>query len=197
MSLGLDPAVVRETYQRLTDAELTRVATQDAAGLTPEAQEIVQEEIKRRGLDISIVRGVQAQNRKYTIAEIDAYCELVRALDCPLCASYVKLNATMTNQVVSVIVMTHYKKKVVVACPDCLDKANTNALTTSVLAGWWGIPWGIIRTIQAINGNIASKKTNHSEEPNKYLRGFVLGKIGEMEAYKDNKEKLRELIRVK
>lgn len=39
------------------------------------------------------------------------------------------------------------------------------------------------------------KRTNHLEEPNEYLRSFVLAKIGQIETYKDNQEKLLEIIR--
>ena len=159
MSQGIDLAFVRETYQKMSDAELERVATQDAAGLTPEAQEIVKEEIQRRNLSTTIIKGVQAQNRQYTIAEIDAYCEMIRGLGCPSCAS--------------------------------------DAIVKTAVLGWWGIPWGIVRTIQAISRNISNKRVHHSEEPNKYLRSFVLGRIGQLETYRNDKERLREIIAAK
>ncbi len=63
--------------------------------------------------------------------------------------------------------------------------------------GWWGIPWGIIRTIQSIKHNIRCKKTNHLETPNQYLRGFTLTKIGQLETYKDDKSKLQQLISIR
>ncbi|NJO25751.1 MAG: hypothetical protein HC867_08300, partial [Bacteroidia bacterium] len=63
MNTGIDIQFVREHYQRLTDDEFIRIATQDAAGLTPEAQEVVKEEIERRKLDKNIISGVQAQNK--------------------------------------------------------------------------------------------------------------------------------------
>jgi hypothetical protein len=45
MSTGIDIQFVRENYQRMTDAELIQSATTDAVGLTPEALEVVKEEI--------------------------------------------------------------------------------------------------------------------------------------------------------
>src|SRR5258706_3214524 len=186
MNTGIDIQFVRETYQRLTDNELIQIATQDAAGLTPEAQEIIKEEIKRRKLDANIVAGVQAQNKTYTIEEVDEYCEIIRKLNCPICGTSIsKLNATMTGEVISFIFFTHYNKKIKIACPECLDKANYKALTKSVILGWWGIPHGIIKTIQAITLNTKSKKNNHLDTPNNYLRSFTLSKIRELETYKD------------
>lgn len=197
MSQGIDLAFVRETYQKMSDTELERVATQDAAGLTPEAQEIVKEEIRRRNLSTTIIKGVQAQNKRYTIAEIDAYCELIRDLGCPSCGSDSKLNGTLLNEVVSIVILTHYEKKVKIACPDCLDKASSGAIAKTAVLGWWGIPWGIVRTIQAISRNISNKRIHHLEEPNKYLRDFVLARIGQLETYRNDKERLRRIVAAK
>jgi hypothetical protein len=195
MSNGLDLEFVRETYQKMPDEELVRVATQDAVGLTPEAQKIVEEEIARRGLDKNIVQGVRVQNTEMTVEELDRYCAMARSLDCPVCGSSDgMLNGSMTYEVMSFILFTQYTKKIRVACPDCLDKANTNALMKSAALGWWGIPWGIVRTVQAIGLNLNSKRTNHSEGPNNYLRGYVLKRVGEFETYKGNRQKLQEII---
>lgn len=195
MSTGIDIQFVRENYQRLTDDELIRVATQDAAGLTTEAQEVVKEEIERRNLDTNIIKGVAAQNKNYTVQEIDTYCDIVQKLNCPVCqSSSQKLNATLTGEVVSFIFFTQYKKKIKVACPNCLDKASNSALTKTATLGWWGIPWGVIRTPQAIALNLKSKRTNHLQGHNNYLRSFTLSVIGELETYKDNKEKLQQIL---
>jgi len=84
MSTGIDIESVKDTYARMSDAELTRVATEDTAGLTPEAQEVVKQEVQRRGLDPAILRGVQVQNRRITLEELDENCEIARTLNCPV-----------------------------------------------------------------------------------------------------------------
>jgi hypothetical protein len=195
MSTGIDISFVQETYQRMTDDELIRIATQDAYGLTPEAMQVVKAEIKKRGLNDNIYRGVEAQNKTYSIAEVDTYCDIVSKLSCPSCGNTTeRLNATMTGEVMSFIFFTTYNKKIKIGCPHCLDKANNGALTKTALLGWWGFPWGIIKTIQSIALNLKSKRTNHSLDHNDYLRSFTLETIGELEAYKDNKEKLRQIV---
>jgi hypothetical protein len=191
----MDMQFIRENYQRMPDNELIRVATQDAAGLTPEAQQIVKEEIQKRGLDPAILGGIEAQNKEYTVDHLDQYCAMIRGLECPRCGgSGALLNGTQTSEVVSFIILTQRTKKLKIACPDCLDKANNEALAKTAVLGWWGVPWGIIRTIQAIVQNLKSKKTNRVEGPNAYLRGFVLSRIGQLETYKGDKVKLQEVI---
>jgi hypothetical protein len=195
MSAGIDKQMVIEHYQRMTDQDLIRELTQDATGLTTEAQEIVKNEIKRRNLGPEILKGVEAQQKTYTIQEIDKYCELIQKLPCPKTGSVSeKLNATLTAEVMSFILFTNYKKKIVVGSPDVLDKANNNALTKTAILGWWGFPWGVIRTIQAIDINIKNKRTNRLDIPSDHLRSFVFSNIGQIETYKDNQEKLLELI---
>jgi len=195
MSSGIDIEFVREHYQRMTDEELIRITTQDAVGLTPEALEVAKAEIKKRGLNENMISGLEAQNRDYTLEEIDAYCDIISRLSCPSCGdASKKLNATMTGEVMSFIFFTRYNKKIKIGCPHCLDKANKTALAKSAIFGWWGIPWGIIHTIGSITLNIRSRSQNHSPEHSKYLRGFVLSKVGELATYKNDQEKLQEIM---
>jgi len=195
MSNGINIEVIRKTYERKTDEELIRVVTQNSAGLTSEAIEVVKSELKRRNIDSNVARSVDAQNKQYTIEEIDAYCAIIQSLPCPLTGNTdEKLNATVVAEVMSFMIFTNYSKKLMIGSPDALDKANTNALIKTAILGWWGIPWGIIRTVQAINLNIKNKRLVRIDGPNDYLRSFVLGKVGQIEAFKDNPHKLSEII---
>ena len=195
MSTELDIQFVKQSYLRMTDEELIRTATNDVSGLTPEALEVVLEEIKHRNIDTNIANAVRAQNKNYTIEDIDKYCDLIRNLSCPTCGgTNEKLNGTMTSEVMSLILVTHYRQKLKVACPRCLDKVNESAMIITALLGWWGIPWGFIRTIKAIRENIKSKKKHHDESANDYLRSFALAKVGQLERYKDDKIKIQQII---
>lgn len=100
----------------------------------------------------------------------------------------------MTSEVMSFVFFTQYSRTLKIGCPRCLDRASNSALVKTTLLGWWGIPWGLIRTIQAMGHNIKSKRTNHLDTPNDYLRSFILSKVGQFETYKDNKEKLQQII---
>ena len=195
MGTELDISFVKQSYQRMSDEELIQTATVNAFGLTPRGLEVVLEEIKHRNLDNKIANAVRAQNKVYTIEEIDQYCDLIRNLNCPACgSSAIKLNGTMTSQVMSFLLITYYNERLIIACPACLDKANEHAVLVSSILGWWGIPWGLIRTIKAIRENIKSKRTHHDEFANNYLRSFALQKIGQLERFKDDKVKIQQII---
>jgi hypothetical protein len=195
MTKGLDPQQLLANYQQMKDEQLIRIAAKDAKGLTPEAIDIIKSEIRRRGLPENLVNAIDAQNKSYSLQEIDSYCDLLSGLSCPSCGSAgERLNATMTGEVMSFVLMTHYSKKLKVACPSCLDSANNKALTTTAILGWWGIPWGIIRTIQYISLNVKNKRSNHEPTHNNFLRGFVVGNIGLIETYRNDRQKLREIL---
>ena len=194
----MEPSIddLRKNYKRYSDDQLIRIATTDASGLRPEAIQVMEEEIKSRGLSTDLLKGIEVQRKEITEGELLQYCELLRKQPCPICSSTSnKLNATMTGSVVSFIVMTNYEKKLLVACPDCLDKANKDAMIKSALLGWWGIPWGIVRTIQAIIFNNKMSSQTRLAESNDFLKGFVLGQIGTIEANKTNSERLQSLIK--
>lgn len=195
MGTGIDLQFVRETYQRKSDQELIDIVTQRAEGLTPEAMEMVKEEIRRRGLHDGLVNSIDVQQKTFTSAEIDQYCALIQNLPCPVTGSTaVKLNATLIAETISYIVMTHYNTQILVASPEVLKKANNKAMIKSALLGWWGIPNGIISTIRALAVNASNKKNAYRQEPTEHLRTFVLSRIGEIEAYKHDQAMLSKII---
>jgi len=194
----MEPSIddLKKNYKNFSDNELIRIATTDASGLRPEAIQVMQEEIKSRGLSIDLLKGIEVQRKAISESELVEYCELLRTQPCPVCGSTSsRLNATMTGNVVSFIVFTNYEKKLLVACPDCLAKANKNAMIKSALLGWWGFPWGIIKTIQALIFNNKLSGQTRIAEPNDMLKGFVIGQIGTIEANKTNPERLNLLLK--
>jgi hypothetical protein len=82
-----------------------------------------------------------------------------------------------------------------IACPDCLDRANNAALGKTIALGWWGFPWGIIRSVQAIAVNVKHKRHNRAESANELLQHFVTSNIGDINPYKKNPERLAGMIK--
>lgn len=186
---------LRKNYERFDDRKLIRIATEEAISLRPEALELVKEIIKERNLSEDVLKGVEVQFKEVDEKILNEYTELLRKLPCPVCKSTAdKLNATLTGNVISFVIMTNYEKDIKIACPKCLDKLNNKAMIKSALLGWWGIPWGIVRTSQALILNSKMKNKNHSDEPTEILTGFVSKRIGRIEASRNNKKELESII---
>lgn len=194
--MGPDIAELRKNYERLDNARLIRLASEEAVGLRPEAVELIKQMIKERGLSADIQKAVDIQLKPVSEGDLQKYTNLLRKQPCPICGSTAELlNATMTAETVSFIIYTNYRKNLVIACPDCLDKQNNSASIRSALLGWWGLPWGIARTPQALLFNYKMKKQNHLSEANELFRSFVLQRAGRIEANKNNPEELQLMVK--
>lgn len=68
MSKGLDQQLILHYYQRMTDSEVTRIATQDWASLTPDAKEVLKDEIVRRKIDIELA-AIAGSQQEWAIQE--------------------------------------------------------------------------------------------------------------------------------
>lgn len=196
MSNGYDLKDIAENYARKTDSELIHIATEKAQGLRPGVLEIIENEIKKRNLNPNILEGAKAQNREYSLEEITELSQKLRSLPCPLCGNKTaKLNGTIMHTAKSFIVFSFFRKEPIIGCPDCLDKKNQESIISTALLGWWGIPSGILKTPFYIYNNIKAKKQNRIAEPNETLLSFTFENIGQIETYKDDSEKLKQIIK--
>jgi len=105
-----------------------------------------------------------------------AFVEAYRRAACPICGrSGSPLNAYNVTTVKSYLVVTTYSTVLVVGCPGCIKEAAQRCIKeaaqraqrTTSLQGWWGIPWGIVRTIQALHVNSMALRTSNSIRPTK------------------------------
>ena len=187
---------LRRTYSRMSNDQLVRLATREAAGLREEAVCVIEEELVKRGLAEGAMQAVAAQRRQYTRVELDVYCGMIRHLPCPECASSaMPLNAVLVGKCMSFIVLSQYNKELKVACPDCLRKALSNANTMTALLGWWGIPWGLVYSIKALSWNSKMEAQAKSEQPSDLMLAFTLEHVGTIEANKSDDTRLRALVK--
>jgi len=194
--MAVSEADLKANYQRLSDAKLLRIAAESATKLRPEALVLLKDELATRGLLATAEKAIEVQFTVVDEAGIAAYCALLQSQACPICRSTAQpLNATLTSKVMSFLVVTTWKKQLTIACPTCLDKLNRDASTSTALLGWWGFPWGVIRTIQALIANGKMAKTNHAPYPNDLLKSFVVGNTARIEAVRNTPADLQALLK--
>lgn len=192
----MDLEDIRKHYEKMSDNRFIKLLTTNARGLRPEVYEIIKKEIKKRKLNPDLFEAVLAQNKEYSLEEIEVYAELIRKLPCPVCeSSNEKLNGTSVYTVKSFLLFTYTNTESMIACPNCLNKQNNKALISTILLGWWAIPWGILKTPLYIYRNFKSKKENKLNVSNATLLAFTLEHVGEIETYKNNQELLKQIIK--
>lgn len=186
---------IRERYQQMTDDQILKIAQYEAGDLNPTGFEVLQEEIRNRGLGSALEVGAKSQANGLSEEELEELKGLVYYSACPDCGVHSRtLRSAVVTEVVSPIFFTGYSQHLVIACPKCLQKRKNKALLKTILLGWWGIPFGIFRTIQAvieyINGE--RKKEEISE---KGIEDFILANVGYLKLHEDKPEMIVELIK--
>lgn len=170
-------------YRDLSNDEIEWIALNKAATLRSEAVQALREEIGRRGLSRPVDGAIQAQTRRWTKGELDAFIERYRRRPCPRCGHQVELlNAVRAALARSFIILSAFEPKLVVGCPRCIRKEVERLSNLTMLLGWWGIPWGPINTMRALAINSKAKAAAGSMKPTAELHTYVASNIGEISA---------------
>ena len=191
----MDLEDIAKHYEKMSDSQFINLITTRSAGLRPEVYDLINNEIKKRNLNPQLFDSIMVQNKEFSIEEIEEYANLLRNLPCPGCGSIdQKLNGTITHTIKSFILFSIYNANYFIACPKCLNKKNNKAMLSTSLLGWWGFPWGFFKTPLYIYRNYKNKKENKWSNPNNAILSYTLENIGKIEAYKDNKKMLINII---
>lgn len=196
MSMGMPSEdQLRQNYQKFGDGRLLRIVHQSVTKLRPEAVEILKDEIIRRGMGESLVEDIEAQMNPPAEEKLLHICSLIQALPCPYCGLQKnKLSATEIQVVASNMIRVRYEKQLHIGCPDCLESKHAEARKRNTQRGWWGIPLGIAKTIQALMFNKKQVEDLKNEEITPVLRNYCTRYYGSIRALEGNEESLNELL---
>lgn len=86
--------------------------------------------------------------------EITLTAAQIHGSTCPKCGGSGPVDVHISHQVWSAIYLTRWKSIPVLCCRKCGVKSQVGDLVFSMLAGWWGIPWGIFVTPMQVFRNI-------------------------------------------
>jgi hypothetical protein len=74
--------------------------------------------------------------------------------DCPVCKERGPVDVHSSQWIYSYIVGTNWKTENPLTCRRCGMKRQLIGTLASLLAGWWGFPWGLLMTPVIIGRNI-------------------------------------------
>lgn len=192
--MGLDLEQIRNNYSKFDDFEIERIAKTEAGGIEPEVLEILIDEIKKRGLNNNLLKGIDAQTTEISEEELTKLLNKITILSCPECGrKETPLVGTLVRKVRSYLVFTSYERKPLITCETCAATKRKNSIISNFLLGWWGIPLGIINTPRAIISTLIDKNKK-DEISDAILTNFVLNNIGEIQTNWDNESELVSFI---
>jgi hypothetical protein len=87
--------------------------------------------------------------------EIDRQVREVHQGLCPVCRGSGPVDVHTAHQVWSALVLTSWKSQPRISCRSCGIKSQVQGLLISLIAGWWGFPWGLIMTPVQVVKNLA------------------------------------------
>jgi len=195
--MAIDLEQIRKNYESFEDYKIDHLAKNEVGSLSPEVVIILKEEIKKRGLDTNLISGIEAQTKELTEAELNDLKSKISKLACPKCGQHhTLLIGILIREVKSFVVLTHYKKTTIILCPTCAEKKRKDAMISTALLGWWGIPWGIFRTLHALISSLTDNK-NRDIISDSILTQFAIVNIGEIRTNWDKENELVDFVRHK
>jgi len=85
---------------------------------------------------------------------VGEYLEQLHQGHCPKCQGRGPVDVHNSHQIFSVLVMTRWSSKSLVACRSCGVKSQLGSSLLSLVVGWWGFPWGLIMTPVQVTRNV-------------------------------------------
>jgi hypothetical protein len=86
--------------------------------------------------------------------ELDQYVEHVYRSNCPSCGGSGPIDVRRAYWVWSAVVLTRWGSETKIECAPCAKPRRREKLFFSLLAGWWGMPFGLILTPVQIIRNL-------------------------------------------
>ena len=183
------------SYLHLSDEKLLDLSKNDAEDFNGETITISKQIKEGRGIPSGNDTDITLMAKDSEESNLDTYCEILRTCPCPICNSETdKINATITATTISFLLFTNYQKSLKIACPNCLNKMHNEAMFKTSILGWWGVPWGIVRTLEALILNYKMKFLTTLPEPNELFKNFVASRIDRIEANRNNGDALKAIV---
>ncbi len=93
---------------------------------------------------------------------------------CPHCKGPGPVDVHHSYRVYSFVFMTRWESRYKVGCRSCGRKRQLGDLAFSLVAGWWGFPWGLIVTpVQVVRNISAMAKAGREDGPSPKLERAV------------------------
>ncbi len=190
--MAIDLEQIRRNYAEFDDSQIECIANNEAGSLEPAVVAILKEEIRKRGLDPNLCRGVDAQTRELTQSGFRELMAKITQLPCPQCGERgFPLVGAVIREVKSFVVFTAHKKFPLIVCPACADARRVNGMFVTATLGWWS-PHGLFLTIPVL---LASMFKNRERESDLILHDFVVRHLGEIETNSDKESALVDCLR--
>ena len=152
------------------------------------AYSILGDPAKRAAYDIRLGTGEDRYKEEEEYADSASYAEaFVQQVRCQGCGRFDHtLRFVAFPYVISIVIMSFKRFEAGIFCHSCRSVKSTKCAVISLLFGWWGFPFGIFWTLEALIVNLLRGKTP-KEENQQLLKQLawvnaILGRVDEAKA---------------
>lgn len=135
---------IKKNYSKFDDWKIKELAL-NPKGLRKEIVPILNEEIKKRNLDIELIKWVNYETKTFEGLEKKNLIENIIKSKCSLCLENSNLRGYKFNTIISALVVITDKTENLIICNDCAKSKRLNSMSKTFFLGWWS-KRGIIST---------------------------------------------------
>jgi len=177
----MDRIEIVDNYRRMPDHTIRQIVLYEVRELMPEGVDALRIVLGERGISRDFLVAIDGQLAEFSVEKYSELIHWFRMSKCPRCReSETLLNAATPVKVSSFVFATTESKDVIVGCRQCLLAAVRRALIQTLLLGWWGIPWGLIRTLGAVTENDFWRRRVDEPEPTDEFIAYVYENLGRL-----------------
>lgn len=118
-----------------------------AGGVRDGEQRFCNDRCHQSGMLVALSHQLDPSDVRSAVAEVHQGA-------CPCCGGSGPVDVTTSYKIWSAIVVTTWSSSPEISCRSCGRKRQIKGLLVSAVAGWWGVPWGLIITPVQIARNI-------------------------------------------
>jgi hypothetical protein len=192
-SMDLDS--IRKTYERLPDFKIVHIAQYESNQISPEALQILKDEIKKRGLDKSLNHSIEVNENGISESAFNEVVERIRKTPCPYCNTTLESNTAVwlkNHTGASHVSVSETFARI--GCKTCLLGVIKKVSNMSVATGIWSIS-GIWKTSQALDSNDDMRVALVNDKTELFLKQAIYQNIGAFISKKDNQLDLIEFLK--
>jgi hypothetical protein len=192
--MTIDLEQIKKYYASVHDVKIEFIAKFESDQLSSDVIKILKSEIIKRNMDLDLLEMVDIKTTEISEKQLNELFSIIKNLKCPNCSERNSLlQGVIVRRVVSFLILTSFKQEPFISCQICSDKKINNSLIITSLFGWWGFPWGIIKTPYYIF-KILRDKRNTASISNEILHHFINKNIAEIVLNQKNEAVLNDLL---
>jgi len=130
---------IRKNYEKYDDTTILKIIS-GAKGLRKEVVVLLNDEIRKRNLNIRLIDFVTEETNFYEGEERQHLIEEIKKAVCTNCGDTNELHGYTFNTLRSYLIWYNHDQKVLIICSNCAKSFRLKSMLTTLALGWWSRP---------------------------------------------------------